>query len=179
MGITAYVTSVPESAARGEQYFPFPAASRVAVSEWRIMSAAANSPAITFLVPSPESSTVSIPTVTIECRSISVTVRVRGFTPQNSWPQPALTTRFGKAQRTGFPEVTATGETPTLGYSFAIADEMLEPLGRGEPISFEFNGDTIEAPTIPELQRSQFVERCSALVHPGMRARGTENNSVY
>ena len=179
-GIAAFVTSEPEAPPRAELFFPVPAASRVAaVREWRVMSAAANSPAITFLVPSSEDPTVSIPTVILACRTVSLTVRVRGFTPENLWPQPPLTTRFGDVQRTGSPEVTATGETPTLGYSFAIADEVLEPLGRGEPISFEFNGETVEVPTIPELQRTQFAERCGALVHPGMRRRGAVSNRVY
>jgi hypothetical protein len=34
-------------------------------------------------------------------------------------------------------------------------------------------------PTIPELQRAQFAERCGALVHPGMRRRGAASNRVY
>ena len=179
-GIAALVTSVPEAPRRAELFFPVPAANRVAaVREWRVMSAAANAPAITFLVPASEDPTVAIPIVIIACRMVSLTVRVRGFIPENSWPQPALTTRFGNVQRTGSPEVSAAGETPTLGYSFAIADEVLDPLGRGEPISFEFDGATVEVPTIPELQRRRFVERCGALVHPGMRRRGAASNRVY
>lgn len=66
-----------------------------------------------------------------------------------------------------------------LGYGFAIADEVLDPLALGAPISFKFNGTTMDVPVIPEEVRTQFVERCGALVHPGMRKRGAASDRVY
>lgn len=178
--VAAYVTSAPKRPHPNPRYFQAPTTARVAaVREWRVMSSYARAPAIAFLVPSSENSVVSVPTVVLSCRDVSFAVSVRGFTPDNAWPQPELTTRIGDVERTGSPEVTASGEKPALGYSFAIADEMLEPLGRGEPISFEFSGDTVDVPTIPEVDRTQFVERCGALVHPGMRRHGAASDRVY
>ncbi|WP_200865130.1 MULTISPECIES: helix-turn-helix transcriptional regulator [Brevundimonas] len=180
VGIAAYFTSGTESPARKAQHFPVPVTGGDSTTrEWRVMSASSTVPAITYLVPSTENSRVSIPTVVLSCRSVSLHVRVRGFTPENSWPQPPLTTRIGAAERMGSPEVNASGEKPALGYAFAIADEVLEPLAQGEAISFEFNGTTVAVPTIPEEMREQFVERCGGLVHPGMRRRGAASDRVY
>lgn len=179
-GLVAYFTSEVEVPARKPQHASVPVLGGVpAVREWRVMSAFPKMPAITYLVPSTENPGVSIPTVILTCRGISLNVRVRGFAPNNSWPQPPLTTRIGGVERIGLPEVNASGERPTLGYSFAIADEVLEPLAGGEAISFEFNGATVHVPTVPEEMRRQFVERCAGLVHPGMRRRGAASGRVY
>lgn len=178
-GLVAYATSVPETPAQMTQYFSPSSRGIAAVREWQVMSSSAKSPAITYLVPSPDNPHVSIPNVILSCRSVSIDVRVRGLTPASSWPQPALTTRFGRVERTGSPEVTASGEDPVLGYSFAIADEVLEPLRRGEQISFEFDNATVVVPTIPEPLKSEFVQRCGSLVHPGMRRREAASNRVY
>lgn len=178
--IAALVTAAPEKTASKAQGLPMPIASDVAaIRHWRVMSSSDRVPTITYLVPSSDSPGASTPTVILSCRSVSIDVRVRGFTPANSWPQPKLKTRIGSVERMGSPEVNATGDKPTLGYAFAIADEVLEPLALGEPISFEFNGATMDVPIIPELMRTQFVERCGALVHPGMRKRGAASDRVY
>lgn len=167
--------------ARKAQDFPLPVigAGGPARTGWTVMSAYRKGPAITYLVPLAGSSNVSIPSVVLMCRQISFSVTVRGFTPDNAWPQPPLTTRIGEVRRVGSPEVTASAERPALGYGFAIADEVLEPLARGEAISFEFNGETIDPPIIPEAMRLEFVERCGSLVHPGMRRRGAASDRVY
>lgn len=178
-GFVAYVTSVPETPAQMAQYFSPSSRGVAAVREWQVMSSSAKSPAITYLVPSSDNPHVSIPTVILSCRTVSLDVRVWGFTPGNSWPQPTLTTRIGSIERTGSPVVTASGRNPALGYSFAIADDVLEPLRRGEPISFEFNNATVAVPTIPEALRREFVQRCESLVHPGMRSRGAASSRVY
>ena len=177
--VAAYLSDSP-NLSRPQALLPLPAANGVpAVPEWQILFASDRSPSILYFVPSSEGSAVSIPAVIISCRSVSMEVKVRGFTPHNSWPLPVLTTRIGTAERTGSPEVTASGDRPALGYSFAIADEMLEPLSRGDPISFEFNGASVDMPTIPEPERASFVQRCGALVHPGMRRRGAASLRVY
>lgn len=167
--------------ARKVQDFPVPihGAGGPARAGWTVMSSADNGPAITYLVPVSESSNISIPSIVLACRMVSLSVTLRGFTPDNAWPQPALTTRIGEASRVGPPEVTASGDRPALRYSFAIADEVLEPLTRGEAITFEFKGETVKPPTIPEAMRLEFAERCGSLVHPGMRRRGAANDRVY
>jgi len=147
---------------------------------WEAMTSDSARPTITYLIPSPDGRVgVFVPRVVMSCRSVSMEVTVRGFTPQPSWPQPDLTTRIGDAERVGSPTAVASATGPTLGYSFAIADEMLEPLGRGAPVSFAFNGETQTFPTIQEDLRSAFVANCAALVHPGMRRRGSAGDRVY
>jgi len=159
---------------------PLPATNGVgAGSHWRVMSSSSRVPAITYLVPSSQSPGSYTPMVILSCESVSISVSVRGFNPANSWPQPALETRIGSVDRFGSPKVSAAGEKPMLGYGFAIADEVLEPLALGEPISFKFNGTSMDVPIIPEGIRTQFVERCGALVHPGMRKRGAASDRVY
>ncbi|WP_313102442.1 hypothetical protein [Brevundimonas sp.] len=175
--LVAAVSDEPESKAA---VYPLPAANGVGTgSHWQAMSSSSRRPAITYLVPSSQSLGSYTPTVILSCESVSIGVSVRGFDPANSWPQPALETRIGTAERTGSPQVSAAGEKPMLGYRFAIADEVLEPLALGEPISFKFNGTTMDVPVIPEEIRTQFVERCGALVHPGMRKRGAASDRVY
>lgn len=175
--LVAAVSDKPESKA---PVFPLPAANGVgAGSHWQVMSLSSRVPAITYLVPSSQSPGAYTPTVILSCESVSIGVSVRGFDPANSWPQPALETRIGSAERTGSPEVSGAREKAMLGYGFAIADEVLEPLALGAPISFKFNGTTMDVPIIPEEIRTQFVERCGALVHPGMRKRGAASVRVY
>ncbi len=179
-GLIAYATSGAEPPAETRRRWPVPVSGGPeAAAHWRVMSSSAGSPAIVYLTPSKETPGTSIPTVVLSCRSVSLDVRVRGFTPEDAWPQPTLTTRIGAVERSGSPEVNAAGEAPALGYGFAIADEVLEPLARGEPIAFAFNGEAFDAPAIPEAIRTPFVERCADLVHPGMRRRGAASNRVY
>lgn len=178
--IAALFAVAPEKSASKDQGLRMPVASGDATTRhWRVMSSSDRVPAIAYLVPSSDNPGSSTPTVILACQAVSIDVRVRGFTPANSWPQPKLKTRIGSVERMGSPEVNATGDKPILGYAFAIADEVLEPLARGEPISFEFNGATMDVPIIPELMRTQFVERCGALVHPGMRKRGAASDRVH
>jgi hypothetical protein len=144
------------------------------------MTSSTTLPVITYFTPSPDGRAgVFVPRVVLGCKDIFMSVSLRGFTPQPSWPQPALTTRIGTVERVGPPAATASGDRPTLGYKFTIADEVLEPLGRGEPVSFTFNGETQTFPIIPEDLRSAFVANCAALVHPGMRRRGAAGDRVY
>lgn len=138
-----------------------------------------DSPSVAFLTPNPSNPLSSIPQVMLTCQNISMTAIVRGFLPRDSWPQPAMELRIGDVVRTGLPRVTASPDIPALEYSFAIADEMLEPLADGEPISFTFAGQTVQAPAVPEPERSRFVRSCGDLVHPGMRRRGGPSDRVY
>ncbi len=178
--IAALVTAASDRPESKVHTLPAPASSGLgAGSHWRVMSSSDRVPSISYLVRSSESPGYFTPTVILSCRSVSIDVGVRGFTPANSWPQPALKTRIGSVERMGSPEVNAAGEKPMLGYAFAIADEVLEPLARGEPISFEFNGTAMDVPIIPQEMRTQFVERCGALVHPGMRKRGAASDRVH
>lgn len=177
-GLAAYVSSSPHPAS--VQHVPVPiVGGPPAVAEWRPVFGSNGSLAIIYFVPLSGGSSTSTAEVILSCQAISMQVRVRGFTPDHAWPQPALTTRLGQAERTGPPQVTASGDRPTLGYAFAIADEVLEPLRRGEPISFEFNGASVTPPAIPEAERARFVDRCGALVHPGMRRRGAASARVH
>ncbi len=147
---------------------------------WRAMTGSTALPAITYFVPSPDGRVgVFVPRVVLGCKDISIAVTVRGFTPRPAWPQPDLTTQIGDVKRVGSPTAVASATGPTLGYRFAIADEVLEPLRRGEPVSFTFNGETQTFPTIPEDLRSAFVTNCAVLVHPGMRRRGAAGGRVY
>ena len=84
--------------ARKAQDFPLPVigAGGPARTGWTVMSAYRKGPAITYLVPLAGSSNVSIPSVVLMCRQISFSVTVRGFTPDNAWPQPPLTTGSGR-----------------------------------------------------------------------------------
>ncbi|QTC93233.1 helix-turn-helix transcriptional regulator [Brevundimonas goettingensis] len=147
---------------------------------WQAVTADSRYPAITYLIPSPDGRAgVFVPQVILSCRDISMSLTVRGFAPQPSWPQPDLTMRIGTVDRVGPPTAVASATGPTLGYKFAIADEVLQPLGRGEPVSFIFNGETQAFPVIPEALRSAFVTNCAALVHPGMRRRGAAGDRVW
>ena len=179
-GFAAYLTSATQAPTETGRRWPVPVTGGPAeAAHWRVMSSSARSPVIVYLTPSKDRPWVSIPTVVLSCRLVSLDVRVRRFTPEDAWPQPTLTTRIGAVERSGSPEVNAAGETPALGYGFAIANEVLEPLARGEPITFVFNGETFEPPTIPEAIRAPFVERCADLIHPGMRRRGAASDRVY
>ncbi len=151
---------------------------RATGQEWRGMSVP-HKPGVAFVVPNTSNPLTGMPKVILFCEGISTTAVVRGFTPQHAWPQPAMEMRIGEAVRTGLPQVTASPDTPALQYSFAISDEILEPLAQGEPITFTFDGQTIRAPAISEPERSRFIRACGALVHPGMRRRDAAGDRIY
>lgn len=178
-GIAGVATSTPElqiPARRDPISVGAPV--RATGQEWRGMSGA-NTLGVAFLTPNPSNSFTFIPKVVLFCEGLSITAVVRGFTPQDSWPQPAMEMRIGDAVRTGLPQVAAAPDTAALQYSFAISDEILEPLAQGEPITFTFDGQTIQAPAISEPERSRFTRACGALVHPGMRRRDAAGDRVY
>ncbi len=106
------------------------------------------------------------------CQGTQTRVQVRGLQPQQAWPQPDLTLRFGTATRTVNPDVRNIGSQVAYEVQFSIADDVLDQLAAGAPISVDFNAQRRTFEPIPEEQRRSFAQACEALVPAGMRRAG-------
>jgi hypothetical protein len=109
------------------------------------------------------------PVLVLTCKGVSTEVQVRGLEPKQAWPQPDLTLSFGSATRTRSPDVRNVGDQVAYEIAFALADDVLDQIAAGAPLSVEFNGQRRDFTTIPETERVRFAEGCKDLVPAGMR----------
>lgn len=109
------------------------------------------------------------PVVVLTCQDTSIHVQIRGLAPAQAWPQPEMTLQFGQARRSATPDVRNIGDQVAYEMRFPIADQVLEPISQGLPMSVSFNGQTRTYPTLSEDLVPGFAAQCATLVPEGMR----------
>lgn len=109
------------------------------------------------------------PVLVLTCEGVQTAMQVRGLDPEQAWPQPPLTVRFGTAARTKVPDVRNIGEQVAYDIRFPIADDVLEQIGANGPMAVEFNGQSRTFLPFSDDQGRVFAEACAALVPAGMR----------
>ena len=97
-------------------------------------------------------------------------VQVRSFSARQAWPQPVLKVKFGEAEQAGLPDLSLVGTQTAFSISFPIRDSVLRAVQSGSPISANFDGNVIAFPQAPMEMRSEFSEKCAALVPKELRS---------
>lgn len=109
------------------------------------------------------------PRLVMTCKGTQTELQIRGFTAAQKWPQPALIVKFGTVERSANPDLTMIADQTAFSFNFPISDRVLAALRNGETISATYQGQTRNFPAISAAHRSEFADKCAALVPPGMR----------
>lgn len=129
---------------------------------WSTVGTTPERPALTF-------SRDGTPLLVMMCEGISMSFQVRGFTLQQSFPQPELAIAVKDARRGKHPDTRMIGDQAALETTYPIADSVLDAIAAGGSIEAVFAGQSQVFPSPPEGMRTGFSAGCAALVPAGMR----------
>ena len=106
----------------------------------------------------------------LSCRDSSFTLHVAGLRPSQVWPQPLLSAVFGRASRSGQPDLYFDEGAATFVLAFAVADSVLASLERADAFAIRYDDQTRAMPAPSAALRRAFVRQCTALVPFAVRA---------
>ncbi len=143
--------------------FGSPASAQVATS-WSTAGMTVTRPALFFMQ-------AQRPALVMTCSDSGIKFQVRGFVPAQRWPQPELTIAAGAIEHSKMPDARLIGDQTALETEFRITDSLLDSIRNGTTlVQARFNGQKKTFPAAPAGMRTEFVEKCAALVLPAMRA---------
>lgn len=140
----------------------FQSTMQVAPTGWEFAGVTASRPALSYYEK-------GRPRLVMTCSDFQTSVQVRGFDAAQQWPQPTLSIKFHAVERAATPNLAMIGDQTAFTINFPISDSVLASLRDGAAITASYRGQTHSFPLIPKAYRTDFVEKCAALVPAGMR----------
>jgi len=131
---------------------------------WHYFPVSANGPTLALIMPP------SIPSFVVSCNDVTMKFHVRGFKPEQRWPQPEMTVQFGPASRAKVPDLRLIGQQTAFEIDVPVQDSMLAPIRAGAQFSARFADQRLLFPTPPDDMRFAFVRACEKPLPPAMRA---------
>jgi hypothetical protein len=131
---------------------------------WQTAGMTTNRPAISFFENHQ-------PRFVMTCKDTQTRIQIRDFVAAQQWPQPTLSVKFGTVEHAAKPDLAMIGDQTAFAIEFPISDSVLTALKNGATITATYRGETRSYPIPPSAYRTEFVEKCAALVPASMRNR--------